>query len=135
MPLFLIINAFCLKYILDAMISNDLYEVKFKIIFSTFLFLLLITLTYSVIGKVISYIESMHQDLITQHIQNSIMQKALDSDYSLFDKSEYYDKMNQAANDSFAFSSLVSTFFDFISAVFTILSTIIITEDTIYFLL
>jgi len=126
MPLFLIINAFCLKYILDAMISNDLYEVKFKIIFSNFLFLLLITLTYSVIGKVISYIESMHQDLITQHIQNSIMQKALDSDYSLFDKSEYYDKMNQAANDSFAFSSLVSTFFDFISAVFTILSTIII---------
>lgn len=126
MPLFLIINSFYLKYILDAMTSNNSYEVKKKAIITFFLFLLIITLISSVIGKIITYIESMHQELITQHIQLKIIQKSLDSDYSLFDNAEYYDKMSQSANDSFAFSSLVSTFFDFVSSFFTILSTIII---------
>ena len=136
LPFLGIANAFCVKYILDIMTSTIDVGIKNDNMLHAFTVLLSITLIQVFIDNILSYIESIHQEMITEHLQITIMEKSLGSDISLFDNAEYYDQMNQASSDINAFSSLVWTFFDFISSFITIISTaIIVGRYRIYFLL
>lgn len=113
-PMFTIVNTYISKKILDILIIPDNSNLNTVLFF--FVILLILMLVQFFLTKFIMYIENLHQEKISYQLLRSILEKSIDSDYSLYDNPLYYDMLNSAVNDLHAYTSVIWSLFDGISS-------------------
>lgn len=114
-PLLTIVNTYISKVVIDVL-TQPTANSKIDILFFLIILFIVVLIQFG-ISKIIIYIESLHQEKISYILLKSILEKSMNSDYSLYDNPLYYDMLNSAVNDLNAYITVIWNVFDGISAI------------------
>lgn len=115
-PLILIVSSYLLKYILDILSGITSYESKTQGILICLGILLVVKLLSEIIRNCVSYVTSIHNDILQNTISQMMLEKAVDADISLYDNPKYYDSFTAMQRDASALSGILWVGLDCISA-------------------
>ena len=121
-PIFAILSAYILKVILDTINISKNWNIILLLCLST----LIINFTITGLNQLNIYVTKMHDSILDKKINLLIMEKSLNADIKMFDDSDYYDKFSIAQRDSQAFSFILWSTVDFISALVSVFGTLAI---------
>ena len=97
-----IINIFSIKNIINCLIESNL-----NVIYFWFLILAITQIFTAIIGKINSYLSTIHADKISYSISHDIIAKINELDISYFDNPELYDEMVNVRRDINSIPSLI----------------------------
>lgn len=120
-PIIGVVSAYLSKLMLDILASPS--EGAFRDVLIILLLTLFITLIGLAVRKVVSYAESMQNDIMQKQIALSMMEKSLNADLALFDNAAYNDKFEKVHEDSHVLSFVVWNAIDCISSFFSFVGT------------
>lgn len=118
-PISGIFSAYILKLLLDTINESKNWNIIMLLCLST----LIINFIITGLNQINIYVTKMHDSILDNKINLLIMDKALNADLKIFDDSDYYDKFTIAQRDSQAFSFILWSTVDFISALVSIFGT------------
>lgn len=120
-PLVAIALSFVTKYILDLLVAIDAQE-RLGWLAGLTAAILLISAFSTLLQKMVSYAESMQNEVLQRHIQMDLMEKAMAADIELFDNPKKNDKFASVTRDSFAVTYLVWNALDFVGGCVSLIS-------------
>lgn len=121
-PISAILSAYILKLLLDTINVTKNWNIILLLCLST----LIINFIITGLNQLNTYVTKMHDSILDKKINLLIMEKALNADLKMFDDSDYYDKFSIAQRDSQAFSFILWSTVDFISALVSVFGTLAI---------
>lgn len=123
-PVFTIIASYITKLILDLLTAGS-SGIERQILF-LLLSALLVSLVINFLRRFTQYTQTIHNSIIQNHINLSLLDDAISADLSLFDNAQFYDKFTAVQRDSYSLSSVLWSVLDCISAIFSLASTFVI---------
>ncbi len=120
-PFVSIALSFVTKYILDLLASSDAGS-RLTRLAVLILAILLISAFSTLLQKLVSYAESMQNEVLQRHIQMDLMEKAVTADIELFDNPKKKDRFASVTRDSFAVTYLVWNALDLVGGGVSLIS-------------
>ena len=123
-----IVSLFLTKRIINILGSSEYQNRK-----TEFVILIAITLAIQLanglLGKLNTYLSSIHSDIIGHSIDKEIIEQVNKLDISFFDNPEFYDNMQNAIRDSGSLQALTGVSFTMVKSVIQLISHLIIMID------
>lgn len=123
-PIFSIVLSYFVKLILDLLVIKEGNAISQVIILLTVT--LTITLLSNFVQRFSQHVMVVHDSIIQNYINLSIMDQAVSADLSLYDNAQFYDKLAAVRKESYSLSSILWNVLDCISALFALISSIVI---------
>lgn len=123
-PAFTIAASYITKLILDLLTAGG-SGIERQILF-LLLSALLVSLAINFLQRFTQYTQTIHNSIIQNHINLSLLDDAISADLSLFDNAQFYDKFTAVRRDSYSLASVLWSVLDCISAILSLASTFII---------
>ncbi|MDF2541693.1 MAG: ABC-type multidrug transport system, ATPase and permease component [Herbinix sp.] len=115
-PLLSIMSAFLGKYLINLFTGTYVVQDKYSTSIGLLVCIFIIGFLQRGESILIQYMQSMHNNILNEKLAMMVMDCSVKADMEYFDNTEYYDKLQAAARDSYSMSSIMWNALTFLSA-------------------
>lgn len=115
-PLLGIVSAFLGKYLINLFTGTYVVQDKYSTGLGLLVCIFFVGFLQRGESTLSQYMQSMHNNILNEKLAMMVMDCSVKADMEYFDNTEYYDKLQAAARDSYSMSSIMWNALTFLSA-------------------
>lgn len=115
-PLLGIVSAFLGKYLINLFTGTYVVQDKYSTGLGLLVCIFIVGFLQRGESTLSQYMQSMHNNILNEKLAMMVMDCSVKTDMEYFDNTEYYDKLQAAARDSYSMSSIMWNALTFLSA-------------------